>query len=34
MEMATRTYKGDDVRLYVEESIIKDSEIDDLITVR
>ncbi len=33
MEMVTRTYKGDDVRLYVEESIIKDSEIDGLIAV-
>ena len=33
MEMVTKTYKGDDVRLYVEESIIKDSEIDGLIAV-
>lgn len=33
MEMVIRTYKGDDVRLYVEESIIKDSEIDGLIAV-
>ena len=31
--MVTKTYKGDDVRLYVEESIIKDSEIDGLIAV-
>lgn len=29
--MVTRTYKGDDVRLYVEESI---SEIDGLIAFR
>lgn len=33
MEMVIKTYKGDDVRLYVEESIIKDSEIDGLIAV-
>lgn len=33
MELVTRTFKGDDVRLYVEDSIIKDSEIDGLITV-
>ena len=33
MEMVTRTYKGDDVHLYVEESTIKDSEIDGFIAV-
>lgn len=33
MELVTRTFKGDDVHLYVEESTIKDSEIDGFIAV-
>ena len=28
MEMVTRTFKGDDVRLYVEESTVNNSQID------
>lgn len=31
--MVTRTFKGDDVHLHVEESTIKDSEIDGFIAV-
>ena len=33
MELVTKTFKGADVRLYVEESKIKDSEIDGFIAV-
>lgn len=28
MELVTKTYKGDDVRLYVEESTVSNSQID------
>lgn len=28
MEMVTKTYKGDDVRLYVEESTVSNSQLD------
>ena len=33
MEMVTKTYKGDDVRLYVEESTVSNSQLDGTCAV-
>lgn len=33
MEMVTKTYKGDDVHLYVEESTVSNSQIDGTCAV-
>lgn len=33
MELVTKTYKGDDVRLYVEESTVSNSQIDGTCAV-